>query len=566
MRLLYAIFLAMAQPVFASDSLPKYALLVGVTNYKHPQMNQPLVKYAEHDVRELAELFERAGYTVDVLLGEKATQNAIRKKLEELKDKGDSDGVMMLGLFGHGLEFELTKLGYYCPFDATVRDALDAQGRQLFNEDGTKMTEPDPASLITMSDIFAALKISDPRNRILLANCCRPEKVRGFSLGTNLRPMDLPETTMAMFATSHDERPYESPLWEHGAFTKCLIEEINTMSSWGPVTTGNLARRLPSKVNKLVAAAAGGRQQTVRSIQNGVGDFALVPKLPASSMKLVTKEARNFEGTKAGDAKELVQEISFRWCPAGTFVMGGDDVIKPVEVTLSSGFWLGETEVTRGQWQKVMGTSPWSGKGKAEEGANFPANYISHDDAVSFVLKLMEQERAAGRLPNVWIYSLPTEAEWEYACRAGSQTKYSFGDDESQLGKYAWFEKNDLRVGEKHPYQVGLKSANAWGLKDMHGNVSEWCCDWSGLALPGGRDPVGSTSRYRVYRGGGFRNNALFCRSAYRHDLHVSPLSKSVDLGFRLAAVRVSPARQGLLKSSEELRYELLIRIKAGQK
>ncbi|MGV3608050.1 MAG: formylglycine-generating enzyme family protein [Planctomycetaceae bacterium] len=246
---------------------------------------------------------------------------------------------------------------------------------------------------------------------------------------------------------------------------------------------------------------------------------------------------RGFEGTNAGDRKELVPTptIAFRWCPAGAFTMGEDD--KKVEVALTSGYWLGETEITQGQWQKLMGTSPWSGKELVKEGEDYAATYISHHDAVSYCQKLTVQERSAGRLPKGWKYCLPTEAKWEYACRAGAQSQFSFGQSERPLDEYGWFEKNAAEMGENFAHRVGMKKPNAWGVLDMHGNVGEWCSDWWDKKLFGSRDPVGlSTGAGRVHRGGAWTSLDVNCRSAARRDS--SPDFRSYDLGFRLSCLR----------------------------
>lgn len=263
--------------------------------------------------------------------------------------------------------------------------------------------------------------------------------------------------------------------------------------------------------------------------------------LATFSLAVAEDKEPSFAGSKAGDRKELVPGVPFRWCPAGKFEMGAGD--GAVDVELSQGFWLGETEVTQGQWQKLMGTSPWSGgKGgidgrvlHAKEGPNYAASYISYDDALSFCEKLTSQEQDAGRLPKSWKYALPTEAQWEFACRAGSKRTFSFGDDATWLSDYAWFREkpNDLK-GDAH--KVGLKKPNSWGLCDMHGNLWEWCQDLYASELPGGKDPVAtSTAKNRVIRGGSWLDVAAGCSSTNR--FYYNPGMQSRVQGFRIAAV-----------------------------
>jgi sulfatase modifying factor 1 len=159
-----------------------------------------------------------------------------------------------------------------------------------------------------------------------------------------------------------------------------------------------------------------------------------------------------------------------------------------------------------------------------------------------FCTRLTQQERTAGRLPAGWGYRLPTEAQWEYACRAGSATKFSFGDDESGLAEYAWFENNTRDAGQASAHGVGLKKPNGWGLYDMHGNVGEWCRDMYALALPGGRDPEVKQGRdplapTRVLRGGHWAAPAESCRSAARES---RVPSSGAYVGVRVAAVQSS--------------------------
>jgi formylglycine-generating enzyme required for sulfatase activity len=195
--------------------------------------------------------------------------------------------------------------------------------------------------------------------------------------------------------------------------------------------------------------------------------------------------------------------MELKLIPAGKFMMGqvgGDSDEMPHEVMLTKPYYIGVHEVTNAQWKRVMGSVPsnWNE-------ADRPVERVSWEDAVEFckTLSALAEERVAGRE-----YRLPTEAEWEYACRAGLTTKYCFGDDESRLGEYGWFNKNS--GSQTHP--VGQKKANAWGLFDVHGNVWEWCSDWYGDYGSGAvSDPQGPSGRYhRVQRGGGWRSPAGF--------------------------------------------------------
>jgi formylglycine-generating enzyme required for sulfatase activity len=227
--------------------------------------------------------------------------------------------------------------------------------------------------------------------------------------------------------------------------------------------------------------------------------------------------------------KTLTNSIGMKFVeiPAGTFLMGsadGESAEQPVhEVTITTPYYLGVTEVTNGQWLAVMGDVPSEWKN-----ADLPVENVSWEDAVAFCSRLsgLAAERQAGRE-----YRLPTEAEWEYACRAGTTTEYSFGDDASLLGDFAWFDDNSGL--QTHPF--GQKRPNGWGLYDMHGNVWEWCSDWDGDYAAGAvRDPKGPASgSARVLRGGSWLSTAGNCRSADRR--RVNPSYRRSSYGFRLA-------------------------------
>ena len=211
------------------------------------------------------------------------------------------------------------------------------------------------------------------------------------------------------------------------------------------------------------------------------------------------RSPQSFAGAKAGQVRgDNDLEMKLIWCPPGRFKMGtpadqprlgvGE---KQVEVTLTTGFWLGSTEVTQEQWMTVMGlgSSPWQGKSViVRDGPDLPVIYVSWNDAMAFCAKLTEREKGAGRLPEHSHYTLPTEAEWEYACRAGTTTLFSFGDDFSKLTDYGWARKHHGPGGssprERDFHPVAKKLPNPWGFFDMHGNVCEWCRDLYNETLP----------------------------------------------------------------------------------
>jgi len=229
---------------------------------------------------------------------------------------------------------------------------------------------------------------------------------------------------------------------------------------------------------------------------------------------------------KAGDRKIWTAdgiEYAFRWCPPGTFTMGSTkyDNEKPHSVTLTKGFWMLETEVTQSMWESVMGNNP-----SYLKGAQNPVEQVSWTDCDSFCKKLSSKLGVT--------VSLPTEAQWEYACRAGTTGAYA-GD----LDAMAWYDKNSGR--KTHP--VRQKQPNKWNLYDMHGNVWEWCSDWYGkdyYTESPTSDPTGPNSgSYRVCRGGGWDDVAEICRSAGRG--YYGPGDRYNRLGFRIVLADPAP-------------------------
>jgi formylglycine-generating enzyme required for sulfatase activity len=247
---------------------------------------------------------------------------------------------------------------------------------------------------------------------------------------------------------------------------------------------------------------------------------------------------------QAHRVEELVTPLgNMVWIRPGSFALGspGDEQDRESDegpqicVTLRQGFWLGIREVTQQEYLTLMGTNP----SQFTDDLNRPVEKVRWHDAVAFCAALTTQERNAGRIPSHWAYRLPTEAEWEYAARAGRATRFSYGDDPNytELGKCAWSSANS--AGATHP--VGQKHPNAWGLYDTHGNVAEWCADWYGTYAGGSAiDPTGPDSgSLRVIRGGHWDSTAADCRAANRVSL--DPEATPPYVGFRVVLAASRP-------------------------
>lgn len=228
----------------------------------------------------------------------------------------------------------------------------------------------------------------------------------------------------------------------------------------------------------------------------------------------------------------VIAGIEFVRVPAGSFQMGSPETEpKRVEdegpsrtVRLDKPFWMSKYEITQGQWKAVMGDNPATFK----KGDDYPVETVSWFDCQRFVQRLNSR--------NSETFRLPTEAEWEYACRAGSQAAFGFGSAAEELTEYAWYEGNS--AGTSH--RVGQKKPNAWGLHDMHGNVYEWCQDcwresYAGLPGDGSAYAISDPDAHRVRRGGSWEKPAHNCRSAFRGSAH--PDNQRSDVGLRLVLV-----------------------------
>jgi serine/threonine protein kinase/ankyrin repeat protein/formylglycine-generating enzyme required for sulfatase activity len=280
-----------------------------------------------------------------------------------------------------------------------------------------------------------------------------------------------------------------------------------------------------------------------------------LPESVAASNDSATRAAQERDSDavthQAGQQRSDNQlEMPLCWCPAGEFKLGR----KQRPVALPHGFWMGKHEVTQAQYEALMGDNPSENKGES-----LPVEAVKWNEAKKFCQKFTELERKAGRLPKGWEYRLPTEAQWEYACRAGTTLVWddekalvypsTFGDDLSGLGDYAWYSENS--DGTQHP--VGQKKPNAWGLCDMHGNVREWVRDAWQSKLAGGKDPeVDLGSPIHARRGGDWLTYAEPCASPFIRGFVVAGREEPHMTGFRLALVSVDGSGDGVAADGKD--------------
>jgi sulfatase modifying factor 1 len=290
------------------------------------------------------------------------------------------------------------------------------------------------------------------------------------------------------------------------------------------------------------------RRDTLRGIALASAGALIDPGLAAA-------QRSSFDGSVAGEAR-VIDDVRLRWCPPGRFTMGSPPTETwrrtdeaQVDVTLSRGFWMAAFETTQGQWRRIAGAFPDRPPSAAFGlGEAVPMYWVDYAQAEGFCRALSERARRAAAITANAEFRLPTEAQWEYACRAGTTTATAFGD-RVRRGDANY--RIDPRLDGDGPPSAGRATpagsfrANAWGIHDMYGNVFEWCRDWYHAVLPGGVDPdvqvKGEPNRdgsySRVRRGGAWNDDATWCRSAMR--LRYEPERDADHIGFRVVLVAV---------------------------
>ena len=509
------------------------ALVIGNATYETGPLRNPV-----NDATDMAALLQRLGFEVALL--KDAKLRAMEEAIETFSQKLRKGGVGLFYFAGHGVQ--VAGENYIVPIGARISREQDIRfetvqvGRILggMEDAGNDVNliildacRDNPFARSFRSGAQRGLAVSQAVRGSLMAYATAPGKTAADGNSRNgvytqqlLRHMATPGMKVEdVFkrvrlsvedATNGQQTPWETTSLRGDFYF--AGPGSTSASAAPPLETPQMLPPSSGTVSRLGATSqppAPAGQQPLGP-QVAVGVYPPATQMPAPASSLATR--RNSIGM------ELVR------IPAGEFMMGSDSDRpdeKPLhQVVISKPFYLGKYEVTQAQWQEIMGANPSHFKGDP----NRPVERVSWTMVQEFISKLNAREGHS-------LYRLPTEAEWEYAARAGSTTKYYFGDDDALLGQYAWYNKNDK--GATHP--VGQLKPNAWGLYDMMGNVWEWVQDWRGPYIAGQQvDPQGPpTGNARGYRGGGWGYPHIRCRVAFRS--YDSPNYVYGTHGFRLA-------------------------------
>ncbi len=540
---------ASAQDASTDKSLPseKWVVLIGVDQYAYAT---PL-KFAVADQQSLRDELVQSGLDSRqvTLLRDKSedtkylpSKSNIEYQIKAACEMAERGDMVLIVFSGHGLH--IAKKSYVCPADGRLDDT---------------------ATMVALDWIYDQLKASKADLKMVIVDACRgvdpyksgrrsgsapdrKEEIRAFISSTDR----LPDGLIVLQSCSEGEEANEDPTLGHGVFTHFLLEGLKGKADRdrnGHVTLGELML-FSNRETKLHVHDKFGAIQRPKVSGNYTLDAQDFEIVSLSAAKVSDRVARMNPAdspkrpVSPGDnEQEITNSIGMKLTliPAGEFMMGSpedeadrsDDEGPQHKVRITKPFYMGVTEVTQGQWFSVMGTKPWSGKEYVEKGNDNPAVYVGWEDVVAYCEKLSSTENK--------LYRLPTEAEWEYACRGGTDTAYSFGSSTESLKDYAWFDENAWNTDEKYAHVVGTKKPNAFGLYDMHGNVWEWCADlYDSEAYKkrssGIEDPIVDTGSgsSRVLRGGSWFRHATFVRSSLRY--YSTPDNRFNSNGFRVVA------------------------------
>lgn len=569
------------RPDSPGSSSGRFALVIGVDNYKFLPPDQQL-EVAVSDARLMADTLKKAVPPFDTILLTDVTQNNAESVFDQFISKAEDSDCALIYFAGHGVEYHgenfllvsdtavsrvsddvrrmKRRLGNEAIALQAMLDDLDATRARvkLVVLDCCRDNPLESASSETRSLIGSPgglARVTPPSGTLISYSADVGQKaIDGLFTGVLTKNMATPGLTiMKVFASTRMEvretsrriakensrisshEPAEYNKLDPAGLEFAFVESVKDNQKRERINGQSNLVSLQQKISKLEAALAAKESDNSENLEpknvtevaktnntskSGGSDLPKFPEAPNSSVSL---SSRDMTGNRAGEVRAF-KGIDMIWCPAGTFLMGSpaneplrDSNERKHRVTLTKGFWIAKTETTQVLWESVMRGNPSSTKG-----TDLPVESVSWHDALGFCKKL----NLMSKLPNGWQWSLPTEAQWEYACRAGTMEAFA-----GNLRSIGWFDD----YGGERLQSVGTKDPNPWGIHDMHGNVQEWCHDWysSNSYTDGERDPEGPPSGvYRVHRGGSWRNFAQYCRSADRDN--ALPDSRSGAHGFRV--------------------------------
>ena len=487
----------------------RIALLIGNAAYADAPLKNPA-----KDARDMADVLRQLGFEVNVVTD--ADRRQIIDAIRAFGQRMTGSSVALFYYSGHGLQYR--GQNYLMPLNAQIQSETDIE--------------------FEMVDVDRLLAEMDAANRrgvnLVIFDACRVNPVKSFLKGLpdGLAQIAAPTGSLIAYASAPGTPSRDDLNGDNSVYTRRLLEALRAMPSED-------IYKLLVWVRRQVMADTGERQVPWEA-SSLTGTFAFAAQQPSGDCWV--------NETPGATCAEPTTGMEFVYVPGGCFNMGGEqsDIEKPVHEVCLQGFWMGKYEVTQAQWEAVMGSNP-----SRFTGADRPVEMVSWDNAQEFLKKLnaahpsplprgeQGETPLSGGAGGGWLFRLPSEAEWEYACRAGTQTAYSFGDDPEQLRNYAWYSENSN--DETHP--VGQKMPNAFGLHDMHGNVWEWVADawhdnYDGAPTDGSAWEANDDSDWRALRGGSYYNGASEKQRCAVRVRYLRRFYGSGDKGFRLVCSR----------------------------